>query len=374
MILSPNAKLLGIAMMLATSVSASAQYGEQRSQSPRDMVKTSRQSGGYCDQGGCPEHFWRYRIYYGPVFFHGTWFKGPVYVKDDNGRHYFWVRGGWRRDEWHAQRPSWARNGYFGPALPRQYYLTHNFGGNDQQRGDWRDSRDGQGYQDYQNQDGRGGGGHDDRPYRSGSKWQDPNSQNAANENQQLGEPQRRWRQAGDQSGMQSAPNMSDRYYQSNNQQRSGNFDRGQSNMQNQTNANGSYDRFRNGDQLQGGAGSWGQQPLNNRSNDQGRGGNGQSFASNSQPRTISVTGATYGASCKQPVGNVTKFLSDACNGKTTCDYVIKYQTIGDPAPGCSKDFSVQWTCSHGVGGTASVPAEAGLGSKITLQCVGNGR
>jgi hypothetical protein len=83
----------------------------------------------------------------------------------------------------------------------------------------------------------------------------------------------------------------------------------------------------------------------------------------------ITVTSATYGASCHQPKGNVTKFLQDACNGQGKCDYTVKYQTIGDPAPGCSKDFSVEWTCSSGTGGSASAPAEAGFGSKVTLQC-----
>jgi hypothetical protein len=81
------------------------------------------------------------------------------------------------------------------------------------------------------------------------------------------------------------------------------------------------------------------------------------------------VTSATYGASCHQPKGNVTKFLQDACNGQGKCDYTVKYQTIGDPAPGCSKDFSVEWTCSNGSGGSASAPAEAGFGSKVSLQC-----
>ena len=85
----------------------------------------------------------------------------------------------------------------------------------------------------------------------------------------------------------------------------------------------------------------------------------------------ITVKAATYGASCNQSKGNVTKFLQDACNGHDRCDYSVRYQTIGDPAPGCAKDFSVEWTCSDGTTGSATAPAEAGLGSKVTLQCGG---
>ncbi|MBL6853209.1 MAG: hypothetical protein ISS15_00445 [Alphaproteobacteria bacterium] len=104
----------------------------------------------------------------------------------------------------------------------------------------------------------------------------------------------------------------------------------------------------------------------------QGRWNNGDQTGGPDHPpaqNVITVTSATYGASCHQPNGNVTHFLADACNGKATCDYTVRYQTIGDPAPGCAKDFSVQWTCSAGQGGSQGAPAEAGFGSKVTLQC-----
>jgi hypothetical protein len=355
MILNPKAKLLGMALMLATTIPASAQYDDHRDRGPRDMVESSRQTGGYCDQGGCPDRFWRYRIYYGPVFFHGQWYRGPVYVKDDNGRHYFWVRGGWHRDEWQAQRPVWARNGYFGPALPRDYYQAHNFGG-DQRGGDSRNGRVEYDQRDqYQGmRDGRDNGG-----YQVGSKQ--PDRGQYANGDNQQGDPRRSYRQ---DAGPQGQYNNGNGNYQ----QRP---DRGPSNMQGQGDPNGPYGR-RDNAQGQAGPAPGGQQPSDNRFS--GRNGNGQNFANNGQPGTIGVTAATYGASCKQPAGNVTKFLADACNGKTSCDYVIKYQTIGDPAPGCAKDFSVQWTCSTGVGGTANAAAEAGFGSPVRLQCTANGR
>jgi len=72
---------------------------------------------------------------------------------------------------------------------------------------------------------------------------------------------------------------------------------------------------------------------------------------------TIRVTSATYGASCRQPAGNVTRFLSAACDGRATCDYSVNWRVLGDPAVGCRKDFSVQWTCGSSRG-SASAPAE----------------
>jgi hypothetical protein len=85
--------------------------------------------------------------------------------------------------------------------------------------------------------------------------------------------------------------------------------------------------------------------------------------------RGILVTSATYGASCGQPAGNVTEYVSSTCNREDTCKYHVQWERIGDPAPGCKKDFSVQWVCSNGTAGSAYAPAEAGYGSIVTLKC-----
>lgn len=85
---------------------------------------------------------------------------------------------------------------------------------------------------------------------------------------------------------------------------------------------------------------------------------------------TIQVTSATYGLNCGAPSGNATWSVAPACNGLTSCSYTVKYQTLGDPAPGCAKDFRASWTCSGGT--TPSpvfAPAEAGLGSVVTFRC-----
>ncbi|HEY2070777.1 MAG TPA: hypothetical protein VGG48_14575 [Rhizomicrobium sp.] len=91
-------------------------------------VAADYDSGGYCDSYGCPDGYWDYPVYYGPVYSNGAWFNGPVYYRDYGGERWFWVRGGWRRDEWRGPRPGWWRNDYrTGPALGYEFYLGHGF-------------------------------------------------------------------------------------------------------------------------------------------------------------------------------------------------------------------------------------------------------
>jgi hypothetical protein len=61
---------------------------------------------------------------------------------------------------------------------------------------------------------------------------------------------------------------------------------------------------------------------------------------------TIIVEGATYGGNCGAGKGNATIQVSNACNGQTLCQYVVDFRVIGDPAPGCVKDFSLSYTCA----------------------------
>jgi hypothetical protein len=66
-------------------------------------------SGGYCDRWGCPDEYWDYPIYDCPVFYHGEWYRGPVYYRRSFGVTYYWIRGGWHRDERCAGVPPAAR-------------------------------------------------------------------------------------------------------------------------------------------------------------------------------------------------------------------------------------------------------------------------
>jgi hypothetical protein len=89
---------------------------------------------------------------------------------------------------------------------------------------------------------------------------------------------------------------------------------------------------------------------------------------------TINVVSATYGQNCGAPVGNQTAELAKQCNARTGCVYVVDFQRIGDPAPGCAKSYNVQYECmgSEGVPRFASAAPEAGFGSVIALRCEPN--
>lgn len=89
------------------------------------------------------------------------------------------------------------------------------------------------------------------------------------------------------------------------------------------------------------------------------------------KPKGISVRAASYGANCGVAKGLVTGPIASQCNGQSSCSYVVLHTVLGDPAPGCAKDYAVEYTCLGGNGAvkTASAAAEAGFGSKIDLAC-----
>lgn len=109
---------------------------------PNGGINFSYSSGGYCDDYGCPDTFWDMPVYYCPVFYRGGWYRGPVYYRHYRGRTQYWVRGGWRYDEWRrGSRPSWACIDRFGPALGFEYYDRHGFRMRDEWRDRWRSHR-----------------------------------------------------------------------------------------------------------------------------------------------------------------------------------------------------------------------------------------
>ena len=71
----------------------------------------------------------------------------------------------------------------------------------------------------------------------------------------------------------------------------------------------------------------------------------------------IHVVDATYGLACRDfvppagrpnmaKVGNATASLVGACeNAKSTCMFTVDVAQLGDPANGCSKDFTANWRC-----------------------------
>jgi hypothetical protein len=84
----------------------------------------------------------------------------------------------------------------------------------------------------------------------------------------------------------------------------------------------------------------------------------------------ISVKAGTYGGNCHAPHGNVTDYLRSECDGRSSCSYEIDFHKIGDPVPFCSKDYLAEWTCGNDLTiRRASASAEAGIGTRITLNC-----
>jgi hypothetical protein len=131
--LAVAATMAGAAMFAAAPAKAD---GFGISFGPGGGISFSVSSGGYCDQWGCPDDYWGYPVYYGPVYYGGRWYNGPLYYRYYGGNYWYWVHGGWRRDEWRGARPHWWRGNYrYGPALSLDYYRSHGFHVRDN---DWR--------------------------------------------------------------------------------------------------------------------------------------------------------------------------------------------------------------------------------------------
>jgi hypothetical protein len=84
----------------------------------------------------------------------------------------------------------------------------------------------------------------------------------------------------------------------------------------------------------------------------------------------ISNLEATYGGNCGAPPGNATAAVELECHGVSPCFFRVRVEAIGDPAPGCAKDFVAAWSCvGEGPRRQAFIPAEASYGSAALLEC-----
>ena len=94
-------------------------------------------------------------------------------------------------------------------------------------------------------------------------------------------------------------------------------------------------------------------------------------FTVGQPPQTgISVVAGTYGGNCGASHGNVTGALGSACNTLGHCDYIVDYTILGDPAPGCAKDYVAEWTCNgQSLVQRATASPEAGFRKTVTLVC-----
>ncbi len=72
----------------------------------------------------------------------------------------------------------------------------------------------------------------------------------------------------------------------------------------------------------------------------------------------IHVLDATYGANCGAPRGNKT-WDARRCDGNGACNYTVSAARLGDPAPGCHKDYEVRYRCGTVTSKFAFAAAEA---------------
>jgi hypothetical protein len=84
----------------------------------------------------------------------------------------------------------------------------------------------------------------------------------------------------------------------------------------------------------------------------------------------VRILSAIYGGNCSAPRGNATRVLSGSCNGKNDCAYLVDVNLLRDPAPGCGKDFVVDYQCApEGRQLSKTQRGETGLKSRLDLSC-----
>lgn len=86
----------------------------------------------------------------------------------------------------------------------------------------------------------------------------------------------------------------------------------------------------------------------------------------------LRIVAGTYGRTCNGKPGNATALLAKACDGKTACDYAAEPVDLGAGQENCAKDFVAEWKCGNGsTVYSATLPAGAGKGEKLHLECAG---
>ena len=91
--------------------------------------------------------------------------------------------------------------------------------------------------------------------------------------------------------------------------------------------------------------------------------------ASPSNDPNIHVILATYGYNCSATPGNATAKIRNRCDGRLNCDYRVEVSELGDPSPGCSKDFHVDYVCFEGARERRVVMDAEAAGNVVSLTC-----
>jgi hypothetical protein len=87
------------------------------------------------------------------------------------------------------------------------------------------------------------------------------------------------------------------------------------------------------------------------------------------QKGTILVKAGLYGARCGARGANKTVHLAAVCGGKRRCLYKIDRKVLGDPAPGCPKDYLAEWTCRGSNKVQREVVLPEASGKTVVLTC-----
>lgn len=168
----------GAAMMTTVPASAGVSVGISFGWDRPDYVPFS-DSCAYYDYydapppWGLPPDYCAYPVYTEPVFWDGTWYRGPIYYRWDRGVRVFWLNGGWHRNGWRGgpapavqwrEDVRWRRAGWHGG--PDGWWPRHGWHDDRRSRDDRRDfshdgwSRDDRDHRGW-SRDDRDGRGHD---------------------------------------------------------------------------------------------------------------------------------------------------------------------------------------------------------------------
>jgi hypothetical protein len=85
---------------------------------------------------------------------------------------------------------------------------------------------------------------------------------------------------------------------------------------------------------------------------------------------SVRVLSAVYGRNCRAQRGaNVTDDLVRACHGRDYCVYRIDVRQLGDPSPGCQKDYYARYLCRDGEAERYASASPEASGQSIVLDC-----
>ena len=83
------------------------------------------------------------------------------------------------------------------------------------------------------------------------------------------------------------------------------------------------------------------------------------------------VLGAVYGRNCPGNVNtNVTDDLARQCQGRDYCVYRIDHRQLGDPRPGCAKDYQARYVCRDGGNERYASASPEASGQSVVLDCL----